>query len=175
MLWDNSHEEKLDPVMTGRIVEIQSQMHCFDYYFGIYVLQLLLNHSDNLSEALQNSEILACKVHLLAAFSIKILENMHNSDSCDSIWDLKKCNAASLDLPESTISRKGKKPAKYLGVQETLQYNDITKASLKYKQVYFNAVDTIIACIKEQFDQPGFKACQSLKKLLIDTTHELTK
>ena len=65
--------------MTGRIIEIQSQMHCFDYYFGIYVLQLLLNHSDNLSKALQNSEILACKVHLLAAFSIKILENMCNN------------------------------------------------------------------------------------------------
>ena len=42
MLWDNSLEEKLDPEMRGRIIWVQSQMHSFDYYFGVYVLQLLL-------------------------------------------------------------------------------------------------------------------------------------
>ena len=66
------------------------------------------------------------------------------------------------------ILRKCKKPATYLGEQETPQYNDITKVKLT---VYFNAVDTIIACIQERFDQPGFKACQSIEKLLIDATH----
>ena len=40
-----------------------------------------------------------------------------------------------------------------------------------YKRVYFNAVDTIITCIKERFNQPGLKACQSIEKLLIDTTN----
>ena len=39
-----------------------------------------------------------------------------------------------------------------------------------YKRANFNAVDTIIACIKERFDKPGLKACQNLEKLLIDTT-----
>ena len=46
---------------------------------------------------------------------------------------------------------------------------------LMYKRVYFNAVNTIIACIKERFDQPGFKICQSIEMLLIDATHHCVK
>ena len=35
MLWDNSLYERLEPVIRGRIIEKQSQVHCFDYYFGV--------------------------------------------------------------------------------------------------------------------------------------------
>ena len=138
MLWDISLEEKLDPAMRGRIIGVQ--MCWLDFYFGVYVLQFLLRHSDNLSKALQNFEISACEGQALAALSIKTLEKMRNNDSFDS-----KRNTASLDLSEPTITRKCKKPAKYLGEQETPQYNDITKAKLMHKRVYFNAIDTIIA------------------------------
>ena len=96
---------------------------------------------------------------------------MRNDDSFDSIWELVKRNAASLGLAEPTISRKCKEPAKYLGEQETPQYNDITEAKLRYKRVYFNPVDTIIVCLKDRFDQPLFKVYQSLKKFLIVATH----
>ena len=133
MLSDNSLEEKLDPAMRGRIIGVQSQMHCFDYYFGVYVLQLLLRHSDNLSKALQNSEMSVCEGLTLAAISIKTLEKTRNGDSFDSIWDLIKRNAESLDLLEPTIPRKCKNSAKYLVEQETPQYNDITEKKLMYK------------------------------------------
>ena len=90
MLLDNSLEENLDPTMIrGRIIGVQSQMHCFDYYFGVYVLQLLLRHSDSLSKAFHNSEMSICEGQTLAALSIKTLEKMHNDDF-DSIWDLIK-------------------------------------------------------------------------------------
>ena len=52
--------------MKGRTTGVQSQIHCFDYYFGVYVLQFLLKHSDNLSKALQNSELSACEGQTLA-------------------------------------------------------------------------------------------------------------
>ena len=44
---------------------------------------------------------------------------MHGDDSFYSGWDLIKHKAASLDLLQSTIPRKCKEPAKYLGEQET--------------------------------------------------------
>ena len=64
-----------------------------------------------------------------------------------------------------------KKPAKYLGQQETPHYNGITKAILMYKRLCFNAVDNIIAFIKEGIDQSEFKACKTHEMLLIDATH----
>lgn len=41
-----------------------------------------------------------------------------------------------------------------------------------YKRVCLNAVNPIVACIKERFDQPEFKAPQSLEMLLVDATHD---
>ena len=70
-------------------------MHCFDYYFGVYILQLLLKHSGNLSKILQNSEMSGCEGQTWAVLSITTLENMRNDDSLDSIWDLIKLNTAS--------------------------------------------------------------------------------
>ena len=63
----------------------------------------------------------ACEDQTLAALSIKTLEKMRNNDFFDSIWNLVKCNAGSLDLPEPSIPRKHKKLAKYLGELETPQ------------------------------------------------------
>ena len=40
-----------------------------------------------------------------------------------------------------------------------------------YKRANFNAVDTIIACIKERLGKPGLKARQNLEKLLTDATY----
>ena len=80
--------------MRGRIIGVQIQMHCFDYYFGVYILQLLLKHSDNLSKAIQNSEISACEGQTWAALSIKTLESMRNDDSLDSICYLIKHKTA---------------------------------------------------------------------------------
>ena len=79
--------------MRGRTTGVQSQIHSFNYYFGVYILQFLLKHSDNLSKAFQNSEMLTCECQMLTTLSIKTLEKMFN-DSSDSVLDLTKRNAA---------------------------------------------------------------------------------
>ena len=99
MLSDNSLQKKLDSAMRDRIIGVQRQAHCFNYYFGVYVLQLLLRHSDSLSKALQNSERSACEGQTLGAISIKTLGKTRNDDSFDSILDLIKGNAELMDLP----------------------------------------------------------------------------
>ena len=60
-------------------------MPYFDYYFGVYVLKLLLRQSHNISNALQNSKVSACEGQTLAALSIKTLEKIRNDESFDSI------------------------------------------------------------------------------------------
>lgn len=60
-------------------------MTYFDYYFGVYVLKLLLRHSHNISNTLHNSEMSKCEGQTLAALSIKTLEKMRNDESFDSI------------------------------------------------------------------------------------------
>lgn len=168
LLWDNSLNEKLDPEIRGRIIGVKSQMHSFDFFFGIYVLQQLLRHSDNLSKSLQSSTMTACEGQALATLTVKTLEKMRGDIAFDSIWKIINSEANLLELPEPTMPRKRKKPARYLREQESSQYDEMPEVELKYKRVYFNAIDTVIACIKDRFNQPGFKACQSIEELLIN-------
>ena len=114
ILLDNSLEKKLDPEVEW----LEYKVKCIaSIVISVYILQLLLRHSNNLSKALQNSEMSACEGQTLAALSIKTSEKMRNDDYFDSFWDLMKRNAISLDLLESTISRKCKINVKYLGEQ----------------------------------------------------------
>ena len=61
--------------------------------------------------------------------------------------------------------------ASFFGISTISKVTLYIALLLMYKRVYFNTVDTIIACIKERLDQPGLKACQSLEKLLIHATY----
>ena len=36
-----------------------------------------------------------------------------------------------------------------------------------YKQKYYEAIDLIVSCIEERFDQPGYKIYNSLESLLM--------
>ena len=74
--------------------EVESLEYKFKCITSIIILQPLLKHSDNLSKAIQNSEMSACEGQTWAALSIKTLESMRNDDSLDSIWDLIKHKTA---------------------------------------------------------------------------------
>ncbi len=58
-LWEESIDLVKDTEMKARINGVASQMKTFDYYFGICLGHLILKHSDNLSRALQMSDISA--------------------------------------------------------------------------------------------------------------------
>ena len=62
--------------------------------------------------------------------------------------------------------------ASFFGISTISKVTLYIALLLMYKRVHFNTVDTIIACIKERFDQPVLKACQSLEKLLIHATYD---
>ena len=137
-------------------LEYKDKCIFLNYQFGVYVLQILLKHINNFSKALQNSEMSACKSQTLAALSIEKLEKMIPLTLFGTLQNITQHHW--IYQSHHIIPRK----RKYLGEQETPQDNDITKAKLMYRRVYLNVIETIIACVKERFDQPGFEACQSL-------------
>ena len=47
--WRVSLEDKLQPVVRGRIVGCQAQMQTFDFFFGLSLGEKFFSHSDNLS------------------------------------------------------------------------------------------------------------------------------
>ena len=51
-LWDECLETKLEPDIKGHIIEVKHQIGKFDYFYGVYLGEMLLKHSDNLSHAI---------------------------------------------------------------------------------------------------------------------------
>ncbi len=55
-LWISSLESSLESEMRARIIGVKAQMESFQYYFGVCVGELVLNHADNLSKSLQSKQ-----------------------------------------------------------------------------------------------------------------------
>ena len=56
-LWEECWETNLEREIKERIIGLKYKMILFDYFFGVRLGYLLLNHSDNLSRTLQHSQM----------------------------------------------------------------------------------------------------------------------
>jgi len=61
-LWDTILDDIKDSDTRARILNLASQMQKFEYHFGIYLGDLILRNSNNLSKALQRQIFLLQKV-----------------------------------------------------------------------------------------------------------------
>ena len=55
--WEIVLDDNVDSDVRARVISVQAKMESFDYFFGISVSELVLDHGDNLSAALQSSTI----------------------------------------------------------------------------------------------------------------------
>ena len=56
-----------------RIIGVSTQMETFQYFYGVTVGELILQHTDNLSRTLQKSDISAAQGQEIAGLTIKTL------------------------------------------------------------------------------------------------------
>ena len=40
-----------------------------------------------------------------------------------------------------------------------------------FRQIYFNAIDTVTACMKRRFDQPGYKIYDQAEQMLVNAAN----
>ena len=52
-LWEEAEKLTKDSETTARIIGVASQMTKFDFYFGVYIGEMILRYSDNISKTLQ--------------------------------------------------------------------------------------------------------------------------
>jgi hypothetical protein len=65
-LWEESQRGHLDGEMKSRIVGVETLTHTFDFLFGVFLGELILRHSDNLSKTLQQKTLSAAEGQQLA-------------------------------------------------------------------------------------------------------------
>jgi hypothetical protein len=74
-VWSDALSSRLDGDMRARIIGVDTQMHTFDFLFGVSLGNLLLCHTDNLSKNLQKKSLSAVEGQRLACLTLDVLKS----------------------------------------------------------------------------------------------------
>ena len=134
---------------------------CLVFFLGHHLLSLV----DNLSVSLQSKRMSAAEAQELASLTLKALGELCSDTCFQSFWaDLdKKREACDIDIPAPP--RRRKQPARYAIGDAPAHFPESVED--QFRAIYFEAVDTVTSCIKQRFDQPGYKQYSILETLLL--------
>lgn len=109
-VWDEALSSQLDGEMRARIVGVDTQMHTFDFLFGISLGNLLLLHTDNLSKTLQNKSLSAAEGQRLAKLTLSVLQSFRNEDHFRSFYERVLQDQVRFEINAPALPRKRKVP-----------------------------------------------------------------
>lgn len=167
-LWDWSLANLKDTEMKARVRGVQAAMKTFDFFFGCMLGESLLRQTDNLSKSLQQTLISAAEGQVLAHLVAETIAKDRSTEHFNLLWDkvIKRCNQQSFPVEEPALPRKRRIPARFEdGNRETYHHPEVPKDM--YRQVYFEAIDNIVAAILARFDQADYKVYINLQELLL--------
>lgn len=135
-----------------------------------WVSELILCHTDNLSRTLQKSEISAAEGRNIAGLVVKTLQSLiiRSDNSFKLFWEKTNKEANDLGVMEPCLPRQRKTPRR-LDDDASSSYSFPATSEDCYRQIYFEAIDLIVNCINDRFDQPGIY--QNLQNLLLQAVN----
>lgn len=169
-LWDWSLSVLNDTEMKARIRGVQSYMKKFDFLFGCHLGKLLLSQTDNLSKTIQKPQTSAVEAQSLAKCVLSVLASDRSDERFQLFWDKVQLAKSDLDIDDAQIPRKRKISSKFeTGERGTYFYDD--KPENMYKRVYFEGFDSVIAFIKDRFEQEDYKIYAQMQGILLSAVH----
>ena len=94
---------------------------------------------------------------------------MRPDDHFNLFWETVTHKANALDVSELSLPRRRQRPARYEFGSATPEFVD--NAQDYFCQIYFNAIDTVTACINRRFDQPGYKIYDQVEQMLVNAAN----
>ena len=113
---------------------------------------------------MQDAHISASEGQAVSSLTVKTLEKMRSDDHFNLFWETVTHKANALEVSDPSLPCRRQRPARYESGSATPEFVD--NAQDYFRQIYFNAIDTVTACIKRRFDQPGYKIYDQWNKCL---------
>ncbi len=133
---------------------------------------MVLRHTDNP----YRPRLFAAEGQQVANMVLRTLQSLRSVDSFDLFWLKVTKSAESLDIGEPQLPHQCKTPRRY---DDGLADSDFhADPKVDYRQHCFEAIDLVVDCIKDRFQQPGYEVYCNLEQLLLkacqreDTTLE---
>ncbi len=100
----------------------------------------------------------------VVSITLATLKSLRNDSSFDLFWK-RTCTAGEkLNINDSTLPRRRKIPRR---LDDRSEQSFPETVEQHYRIVYFEALDLIIACVFDRFDQPGYKTYSNVQNLLL--------
>ena len=132
---------------------------------------MLLKHADNLSSTLQHKTFSAAEGQAVAKMTVETIKLLRSDESFQLFWLKVNQRADSLGVDEPHLPRLHKRPRRLDDGSSEGDHHDNHKSL--YRQNYYKAIDLIINCIEDWFNQPGYKEYHTLESVLIKACKSL--
>jgi hypothetical protein len=147
-------------------------MQSFEFFYGLMLGELLLNHTDNLSKALQSARISAAEGQKVAEMTVRTLQSLRSEETFALFWNKVTKAACDLGVNDPVLPRQRKRPKRHdSGIGEARIPESDTVEDY-YRPIFYEALDLIVNGIKERFDQQGYKVYVKLEELLIKAANK---
>ena len=114
---------------------------------------------------MQKAHISAAEGQEIARITVETLNSIRSGESFDLFWAKVSSTAESLDVGKPQLPRRHKVPKKIDDGTSTGDFHSSPKEY--YRQHYFQAVDMIVTCITDRFNQPGYRVYSEVEQLLL--------
>ena len=119
--WETALHETSDTESKARIQGIQSQMQCFKFLFCLVLTEMILPHTDKLSETLLAPKLSVVEGPEIAMLTVKTLKTLQTDVNFNLFWQKIEKMMNELNVDEPQLARLQKAPRMFEQVK--LQLN----------------------------------------------------
>ena len=158
--------------MKARIRGISSCSKTFLYCFGIHLAATILNNSDNLSKTLQATQLSTVDAQRIACNTVNTLESIRSDQKFNLFYEKVKKFARDHDIDEPSLPWKHKPRMTIENYFSTTESDHSETRKDEYRRKYFEAIDLVVSCIKNRFDQDDFEMYALREQLLVKAANK---
>ena len=137
----------------------------FSYCFGINLARLIVFHTANLSQTLQGTQMTVVDAQVVPRAYVTTLESIRSENEFNLFWNKVKQLAEKHKVDEPHLPRRKNIPNRYIIGKAGGEHPENVEE--EYRRQYYTALDSVITCIKERFEQKDYEMYATLEQLLI--------
>ena len=109
-LWEVAVSSVSNTEMKARIQGVQSQMKTFKFLFNLILSELILQHTDKLSQTLQQPQLSSVEGHGVAMLTVKTIGHLQMEDNFELLWKKAEMMRNQFYVDEPNLGRRKKVP-----------------------------------------------------------------
>ena len=165
-------ENTSDTSMKAKICGISSYSKTFSYCFGIHLAAMILNNSDNLSKTLEATQLSAVDAQRSPRNTVSTLESIRSVQNINLFDQKVKRFAHDHDVDEPSLPRICKPKITIKNYFSTTKSDHPEFPEDEYRRKYFKAIDLVVFCRKNRFDQDDFEMFALCEQLLVKAANK---